>query len=76
MMSHHQNAHGVSDDPEQKVIGKAAQIRSSQIAFADGKRPRLLSRFFHEAPQLGVEVVREFPASDALVVPHDRIHTA
>jgi len=70
-MSHYQNPHRIADDAEEKMIRKAMQVHSAQIALAGGKRFRVFCSRKHETPRLVVEIGRKSRISDPLVIFHD-----
>ena len=74
VMTNDENAKGVADYSEKKMIRKAMKVDSANIAFANCERLRSSSCFSHELPQLGIEVICQFRCGHFLVVGHDAIN--
>jgi hypothetical protein len=71
MMPDGQDSHVISDDSEQKTVGKTLQIHPTQVALPNCKGLRSPGRFRKRTVSFCVEVVGEYVSSNLLIVRHD-----
>lgn len=71
MMSDDQNPHGIANDAEEEMVGKALEVDAPELTSADGKRLGSRSRPQHEAPQLTIEIVGKRWVGHSLIILHD-----
>ncbi len=59
MMTHDQNPDNIVRDAEEKMVGKALEIQSAQIALANGVSLGMRCRFCECTPEFRFELIRK-----------------
>jgi hypothetical protein len=73
VVSDDEYADGLTSNAKEKVIREPVEICPAEVALTDLKRFGAPRCFEKEAAELGVKLVCEGAAGDALVIVHDRI---